>query len=92
VDRIALVAVLVTVTAAFGINAPLGSLTSPVICPAVWANAMTDAKPNKPIKTSSLRMQLLPPSKSVIDATLSQIGFQRKGDFSPIINNFKTLR
>jgi hypothetical protein len=38
------VAVLVTVTAALGATAPLGSFTSPVIDPRVWADAVTADK------------------------------------------------
>jgi hypothetical protein len=44
VERDALVAVLVTVTDALGITAPLGSLTSPVMDPKVCAVAMEDAR------------------------------------------------
>src|ERR1035437_10066183 len=58
VDRATLVAVLVTVTDAFGTSAPLGSLISPVIWPPVWANAMANATPNNPISNGSLRMSL----------------------------------
>jgi hypothetical protein len=66
VERDRLVATLVTVIGAFGIIAPLGSVTSPVIDPSVWGYTTTAAEENK---TNNNVFLILGPPQNVPDAT-----------------------
>src|SRR5438128_1569806 len=58
VVRATLVSLLVAVTLAFGMMAPVASLTSPVISPTVWAGAEQNVAQTRPQINSSFRMFL----------------------------------
>jgi hypothetical protein len=83
VDRPIFVAVLVTVTDAFGMTAPLGSFTSPVISPDVCAVATPIAAHKSAAIRNNLFMTPLKQTWSEVASKLSQKDVIRKGSTYP---------